>query len=127
MVDLDGLVGDAGSPALRQGFRERAVGGEMQVREQNLPAPQEGVFLGQRFLHLDDEVRLGKNGGVLANHRRPGLFVIGVRVAGTNARAAFDEDAVPVFAQLVRGRGQQRHAVFLLFDFLGDADNHRFR
>ncbi|MNC93960.1 hypothetical protein D3C83_107010 [compost metagenome] len=77
-----------------------------------------------RFLDLDDEVSrieyLRRVGHDLAT-RFP---ILGVVVAGAGARALFEEDALPALHELPSGRRQQRNAVFLLLDLLGDADDH---
>ncbi len=63
--------------------------------------------------------------GVLPHDGRARLLVIAIRITGAGAGAGFDEDAMPAFDQLIRGRGWQRRAIFLLFDFFGYGDNHR--
>jgi len=37
---------------------------------------------------------------------------------------ALDHDRVPALDELIRAAGQQRHAIFLFFDFFWNADNH---
>jgi hypothetical protein len=61
---------------------------------------------------------------VVGHHFRAGLLVVRVRVTGALAGAAFNHDAVTTPDELIGGRGQQRDAMFLAFDFLGDTDDH---
>jgi hypothetical protein len=51
-------------------------------------------------------------------------LVFRIRITGADARAAFDQHLVPALDELIRAARQERHAIFLLFDFLGNADDH---
>ncbi len=62
---------------------------------------------------------------MIGHKRRAGGFVISVGIACARARAALDEDLVAAFDELIRGGRQERHPVFMVFDFFGNADNHR--
>ena len=55
---------------------------------------------------------------------RAGGFIFRVRITRADARAALDHDRVAAFDELIRTAGQQRHAILLLLDFLGNADGH---
>ena len=56
--------------------------------------------------------------------RRAGLFVFGIGITRAHTRAALDQHLMAAPDELIRAGGQERHAIFLLFDFLGDADDH---
>ena len=58
-------------------------------------------------------------------HFRAGLFVIGIGITRARAGAAFDDDLMAAFGQLINRRGQQRHAMLLKFNFPWDANNHK--
>ena len=99
----------------------------MQVGEEDLARPQQRVFGGQRLLDLHHQVGLFERRRVVVHQRRAGLLVIRVGIARAGAGVALDQHLVAAFDELISRRGQQRHAVFLVFDFLGDADDHRER
>ncbi len=65
-----------------------------------------------------------ENGTVVRDHCRAGLLVIGIGIARAGARAALDEHLVAALDELIGGGRQQRHAVFVVFDFLWDANDH---
>ena len=60
-VDLNRFIGDAGDARFHQRLRQRPVRGQMQIGEQHLPGPEQRIFLGQRLLDLDDQVRPRKH------------------------------------------------------------------
>ena len=64
---------------------------------------------------------------MVAQQRRARLFVIGIGITRARARAALDEHLVAAFDELVGSGGQQRHPVFVVFDFFRDADNHKLK
>ena len=57
VVGLDGLVGDAGDAALDERARQRLVGGDVEVREEDEPLAQAAVLGRDRLLHLEQELR----------------------------------------------------------------------
>ena len=67
---------------------------------------------------------LREHRGVRIHERGARLFVFRVGIARAGARAAFDEHLMAALDELIRAGGQQRHAIFLLFDFPGNADDH---
>ena len=52
------------------------------------------------------------------------LIVVCIRVARADARAAFDDHFMAAFHQLISGGRKQCDAIFLAFDFFGNAHNH---
>ena len=102
----------------------RAVGGKVQVGEQQLPLGQHGTLVRLRLLDLhdhlcrvEDVLRVGDNGGT-------GGFVIGVGVARAVSRARLYHHLMTVDDSLCRRGGSQADAVFLGLDFCGAADLH---
>jgi hypothetical protein len=61
---------------------------------------------------------------VVAHEGRAGARVIRIRIARAGPGVALDEHLVAALDQLVSRRGQQRHPVFLVFDFFRNADEH---
>ncbi len=57
---FQGFVGKGGDAALQQQLGEGAVGGEVQVGEEELPRPQQLVFGGKRLLDLDQQLAAAK-------------------------------------------------------------------
>ena len=56
VVELDGLVGDAGDAALEQLLGQLGRRGEVQVGVEDLPLAHARVLLGQRLLDLEDHL-----------------------------------------------------------------------
>ena len=54
----------------------------------------------------------------------PALFVIGIGIARARPGGALDHHLMAALDQLVNRRRQQRHAMFLKFNLLRNADNH---
>jgi hypothetical protein len=80
----------------------------------------------QRFLHFDHQIRFFKHRRMLFHHRHTRLHIVGIGVAGACAGVRFHKYLVASFDELVSRRRQQRDAVFLLFNFFGYADIHRW-
>ena len=59
---LHRLIGNGGDLLLQKGLSLSGIGGEMQVRKEGLPFPQEAVLRLQRLFHLDDHIGSIKNG-----------------------------------------------------------------
>ncbi len=122
VLRLDGLVGDARGAAVQQRARQRVLGGEVQVGEEDLPVPQAVVLLGHRLLHLEEQVGVGPDflhgGDACAD-----AVVVAVRERAAEARARLDDHVVAALTQLARARGRQRDAVLVRFDLSDDADD----
>ena len=123
MVQFHGLVGDGGTPGGEQGSGEFLRGSQMQVGEQGLSGPQQGDFGGLGLLDLYDEIRFRKNGGRLIHDAAAGLFILGGEESGADPGIALHENSVAVFDKLPGGGRGEGHAVFLRFDFGGDAND----
>src|SRR5207244_3664351 len=124
VVRLNGLVGDAGGAALCECPRQLFAGGEVQVREENEPVPEQGVLGRKRLLDLEQQLRVTPDLVRRAQRRSYGL----VRVVGKRAavsRAALDEDVVTALDELACTGRRERDAVLVRLDFLDDADLHR--
>ena len=59
-VHLDGFVGDAGDARSQQRLGQRPARGEVQVGEEDLPGPQQGVFVGSGSFTFTISVRRAK-------------------------------------------------------------------
>ena len=77
-----------------------------------------------RLFDFDDQVGLVKDSVVVAHEGRPRRIIIGIRIAGATAGTALNDDPVAAFDKLVGSGRKQRDAIFLAFDFFGDADCH---
>ena len=53
---LDGLVRNSRDAAVDERARQRLVGGDVQVGEEHEPLPQARILLGDRLLHLEQEL-----------------------------------------------------------------------
>jgi hypothetical protein len=93
-VDLERLVGEAVRAALDHRFGQRAVGGEVEVGEQRLPAAHVRPFRGERLLDLEHHVaRLPDvRGG--RQELRAGGGVGRIRQAAAETGARLGEDFV---------------------------------
>jgi len=123
-LHLDGLVRDARDLLVEQRLRELGLGGEVEVREEQL-AFAHAIELGrQRLLHLHDHV------GALP-HVVGGLHDLGadlaVRVVGETGAvpgAFLHEHLVTRGHQRVRGGGDDANAVLLALDLGRAANDH---
>ena len=123
-VHFNGFIGQTDDAGFQQRFSERTVGRQVQISEQHLARSQQRVLGRLRFLHLHQQLRLFEHPRVPVHQQCAGLLVIAVGIARARARAAFDDHPVPALGELVGRRGQERDAIFLVFDFPGDADDH---
>jgi hypothetical protein len=67
----------------------------------------------------------GECGGVRIDELCAGLFVFGVGIARAGTGAAFDQHFVAELDELIRAGWQQGHAIFLLFDFFRNSNDHK--
>ena len=119
-----GFVGDVRRAGGDQVLRLRQIGGEMQIGEQNLPAMQLLPLLGQRFLDFDDHFSPGENLRRRVNELGAGASVFLIRGTGSDARAPFDDHAVPMINKFRDRRRRHSDAEFVVLDLLGNADKH---
>src|SRR5438034_1126933 len=69
----------------------------------------------------------GTHRGMVLEQRGAGLGVFLIPIAGARPSRPFDKHGMPALNQLIRRGGEQGHAVFLLLNFLGKADDHSSR
>src|ERR1041385_4810 len=91
---LDGLVGDAGGAGVDQPLRERGVGREVEVGEQDVARLEPGDLVGLRLLDLDAQVGLGEHRGGIGDDRRALGDVVLVGDPRPLARARLHVDGV---------------------------------
>ena len=120
----DRLVGDGDAARFDQGLGQRGLGRQMQIGEQDLAVAQQLVFLRLRLLHLHDHVGLGEYFRRVGNDLGSSGLVVGVGDADALARLALDHHLVAVMRQFAHAAGHHSHAVFVILDFLGNADAH---
>ena len=96
----------------------------MQVGEQNLPFAQQTVLGFQRLLDLHDHLSLTENFLSRVDNLRTDCDVALVRETTARARAFLHQNGVAAARESGRGGRKQADAMFLLFDFLRDADDH---
>jgi hypothetical protein len=97
---------------------------EVEIGEQGEIGTEEAVFGRLRLFHLDDEVGTPPHLFRVLDDGAPGqhIFAIGERTAFT--RGGLDEHFVPGFAECGDSAGDQADTGFVVFDFLGNADDH---
>ena len=121
---LDRLVGDRGDAGVDEGPRQRLVCGDVEVREERQALAEPAVLLGDRLLHLEQQ--LGRVPDVV--DRRDPRSDGDVRLvgeSGADTRSLLDDHLVAALDELERSGGRQRDAVLALLDLLGDSDPHR--
>ena len=123
VVRLDRLVRDGGDAAVDERPRQRLVGGDVQVGEEDEALAQPAVLGRDRLLHLQQQLRAAPD---LVDRRDPGAvrLVVGVGELAPRAGAGLDDDLVAALDELARPGRRQRDAVLLGLDLLGDADAH---
>lgn len=85
---------------------------------------QHGALLGLRLFHLDDHVGLGKHLCSIRHQRGTSGHVERITHANAVPCAHLHQHLVAVLGEFAHtGRGQA-HAVFVVFDFLGESDQH---
>ena len=118
------LVGDRRHAALDQVVGLLRIGGEMQIREQDLSAPQQLALVCQRLLYFHHQLGVGEDLLGAGDELRAGGFVLRIGEAGAQAGTRLNQNAVALGRELVHGRRHKPHAIFVVFDFLGNADQH---
>ena len=126
LVVAERFVGHGDRAGLQEVLGQLAVGGEVEIGEDDLPPPQQPALAGLGLFDLDDHLRpavdLFGRGGQFG----PVADVLVVAQAGAAARARLDQHAVSRAGQFFRPDGQQADAIFVVLDFFGDADEHSF-
>ena len=96
----------------------------MQVGEQNLALAQEVPLRRQRLFHLHDHLGAGENFGGRIDEFGPGAGILLVRRSRADAGAFLHDRAMAVMDELGDCGGRHGDAEFVVFDFLGNADEH---
>ena len=124
---LHRLIGDRGDLAVDQLLGQRLVRGQVQVGEQHQPLTHPRVLLGDRLLDLEHHVHATVGAPrLLRRVHDPGarrdVLLIGDR--GPDPGILLDHDLVAMGHQLVHPDLGDRHAILVVLDFLGNADQH---
>jgi hypothetical protein len=124
---FDGFVRDGDAAGVLDADGQLAAGGEVEVGEDDLALADLPDFLGQRFLHLADQIGLGPDlvGGVDDGCAERVILFVGQAAAG--AGAAFDQHGVAGLAKLLDAGGCHCNAILIRLNFLGNADDHPYR
>ncbi len=96
----------------------------MEIGEEDLVLAQKRVLLRKGLLHLDDHVGFGVDSLGRRPDLRPGAGVLCVGDAGSVARGGLDQHRVPVLDQALHSGRHHGHPVFVILDFLRNADDH---
>ena len=123
---LDGLVGDRGDARVDQRARERLVGRDVQVREEDQSLAEPLVLRLDRLLHLQDHVGAPPD-VVDRRDARAHALVRVVAERAADARARLDQHFVPGVDQLECAGGGERDPVLVRLDLFGDPDPHAAR
>ena len=118
------LVSDCHATGFHQPLGLLRIGGQMQIREEDLVLAQHFTFLRLGFLHLDDHFRLFKNLLGIGRYFCAGLLVIAVGKIDRFSCPGFDQYLVSAAGQLLYGRRDQSYPVFERLYFLGYAYAH---
>ena len=118
------LIGQADGTAFQHGFRQGAVGGEVEVGEQHLPGANQAVFRGNGFFDLDNHLGPGiglfdggEDGG---SHGHVGL----VGKAAVLSGLVLHIHLMAASGQFGHARRGHAHAVLVVLNLLGYSDNH---
>jgi hypothetical protein len=96
----------------------------VQIGKEDLVFAEERIFLWKWFFDFHHHVGAGENLGVAGDNFRAGLKIVVVAEADACSRLRLHDDLVAVLDELIGGRWEERHAMLLSFDFLGDSDDH---
>ena len=120
----NGLVGHAAHLGRQQPvgqFRQRR---QVQIGEQDQARAEVAVLGRLRLLDLDDQVGLAPDLGRAGDDCRAGLHVFPVGDGAAFPGVGLDQHLVSRLAQRRDAAGDQPHAGLVIFDFLGNADDH---
>ena len=117
----DRLIGDAGGARLYQTLGLHLVSREMQVCEQDLPAPQGRDLRRLRFLDLHDQ-----GGGVkhVRDDSRAGRLIGVVAIADACPGIGLNQNLMTKLGEFPNPGWGQPNTVFVGLHLLGDADDH---
>ena len=118
-----GFIGNRRHAARHQLSRQFRRGRQVQIAEQQLACAQQRHFVRLRFLHFHHQVGgidFGRGG---SDDRTGGTVGIVVESHG-GAGTRLDAHPVPGLGQYPYTLGRECHPVFVILDFLGNADVH---
>jgi hypothetical protein len=118
------LISDAGGTRLHQAFSLRLVRREVEIGEQQVAAFQQRDFARLRLLHFHDHVALREHAGGIREDRRAGRDIVRVLEVDPEASTGLNRDGMASGNQFGDRRGRQADAIFVVLDFLGDANAH---
>ena len=121
---LHRLIGDGGDLLLQKSLSLSGIGGEMQVRKEGLPFPQEAVLRLQRLFHLDDHIGSIKNGFGVGEDLSAHGGILGIGKAAAQTGALLHVNGVSGADKRVYTCWGQADAAFLRFDFFGTTNAH---
>ena len=120
----NGFISDRGAARLHQRGGLIRIGRQMQIGVKHLAFAQHRAFGRLRFLDLDDHLGAAKNlfGGV--DDFGAGFLIHLVGQTDGFSAIALDHDPVAVSDEFTRAGRGQTDPVLVIFDFLGNADQH---
>src|SRR5262245_14541918 len=97
------LISDGGDTRGHEIFGLRPIRREVEISEQDLPAAKLLALGRERLLDLYDHLGAGKHGVGVSYNLGPGLLIIRVRQARTDARPDFYNDLMSAGRKLTHG------------------------
>ena len=120
----DGFIGDRCAAGFDQAFGLRRIGREVKIGVQQLAFAQHRDLDRLRFLDLDDHFGATEDFLRGIDDFGAGLLVHLVRQTDGFSAIALHHHLVAVADEFARAGRSQADAVLVVFDFLGDADQH---
>ena len=118
------FIGDAHGARLDEILGLLRIGRQMQIGVEDLALAQHLALGCLRLLHLHDHVGLGEDFLRGLDDRGAGLLVVFIGGADAAAGIRLDQDLVAVAHGLADAKGRHADAVFVILDFLRNADEH---
>ena len=119
-----GFVGDCGDPAFHQAFGLVGIGSEVEIGEEDLPFAKLDPLVRLRLLDLHHHLGAREDFfGAVDDACAHGAVII-VGLADPQSGTGLDDDIMSAHDVFARCLGRQADAVFVVLDFLGDADKH---
>jgi hypothetical protein len=121
-----GLIGDRGDAGRQQIFSLCAVGRQVQIGEQHLAAMQFLALDGERLFDLYDQFGAAENSIGISHDLGAGGAIIGIGQSGARAGVGLHDNLMALVAKFAHRRRYEADAVFVVFYFLEDTDQHWF-
>jgi hypothetical protein len=121
---LHGLVRHGGDPGPDQRLRAFLAGRQVQIGEQHLARSHPVVFLGDRFLDLENQIGLAPHVVGGGNDPRTGGLVLRIGECRTSAGVTLDQHLMPATNQLQDPGGCDRHPVLVVLELARYSDLH---